>query len=166
MTKKLLAATMLLGISGTVLASNRDVLGSSPAACRVQGVWERVATIQSGKRTNYTGAWERKIVTKKHFMWLGGATRRDTLPLVTALDSARFYAINGGSGTYDVAGHKYTEHIDRFVDPRLEGKSLTTSCRVDGNQWYHTYLARDIDTPLAGRSMPADSVTEIWNRLE
>lgn len=165
MTKKLIAATMLLGISGTVLASNRNVLGSAPEACRVQGVWEREATIQAGKRTEFTGARQWKIVTKKHFMWLTGANHRDTLPLVTALDSARFYAINGGSGTYEVAGHKYTEHIDLFVDPRLEGKSLTTSCRVDGNRWYHTYRAADIDTPIAGRAA-TDSTTEIWRRVE
>ena len=166
MTKKLLAATMLLGISGTVLASNRGVLGSAPPACKVQGVWERVATIQTGKRTEYTGAKQRKIVTKTHFMWLADAARRDTLPLRSALDTALFYAINGGSGTYQVSGHKYTEHIDLFVDPRLEGKTLTSGCRIDGNRWYHTYLARDIDTPLAGRTMPADSTTEIWRRVE
>jgi hypothetical protein len=165
MTKKLLAATVLLGISGTVLGSNRDVLGSSPAACRVQGVWERVATIQSGKRTDYAGAWERKIVTKKHFMWLGGATRRDTLPLRTALDSARFYGINGGSGTYEVAGHRYTEHIDRFVDPRVEGKSLTTSCRTEGKLWYHTLLMSDLGGAGTGRSA-TDSTTEVWRRSE
>lgn len=166
MTKTLLA-TLILGISGTMLASNRDVLGSAPPACRVQGVWERVATIQTGKRQEYTGARQRKVVTKKHFMWLAEATRRDTLPLITALDSARFYAINAGSGTYEVRGGKYTEHIDLFVDPRLEGKSLTTSCRIDGNRWYHTYLASDIDTPLAGAArMSTDSTTEVWRRVE
>lgn len=167
MTKKLLAATMLLGISGTVLASNRNVLGSAPMPCRVQGVWERVATIQTGKRQEYTGARQRKVVTKKHFMWLAEATRRDTLPLRTALDSARFYGIQGGSGTYKVVGHKYTEHIDLFSDPGLEGKSLTTSCRIEGNRWYHTYLASDIDTPLAGAGRSStDSTTEIWRRVE
>lgn len=167
MTKKLLATTLLLGISGTVLASNRDVLGSAPPACRVQGVWERVATIQAGKRTEFTGAHQRKIVTKKHFMWLISATHRDTLPLKTALDSAAYFAVQGGSGTYNVVGHKYTEHIDLFVDQRLEGKSLTTSCRIEGTQWYHTYLASDIDTPLAGAArMSTDSTTEIWRRVE
>ncbi len=167
MTKNLLAATLLFGISGTVLASNRDVHGAAPPACRVQGVWERVATIQAGKRQEITGARQTKIVTKKHFMWLTAATRRDTLPLRTVLDSARFSAIAGGSGTYEVVGHKYTEHIDLFVDPRLEGKSLTTSCRIDGNRWYHTYLESDIDTPLAGAGrMSTDSTTEIWRRVE
>ena len=164
MTKKLLAATMLLGISGTVVATNRDVLGSAPRACKVQGVWEMVATIQAGKRTEFTGR-ERKLVTKKHWMWLAEATRRDTLPLKTALDTARYYAIGGGSGTYEVSGHRYTEHIDLFVAPSYEGKSLTASCRIDGNQWYHTFRAADIGEPLAGRS-PADSTTEIWRRVE
>ena len=166
MTKKLLAATMVLGLTGTVLASNRDVLGSAPPACKLQGVWERVATIQAGKRTEFTGAKQRKLVTKKHFMWLADATRRDTLPLRTPLDSALFYAINGGSGTYDVSGHKYTEHIDLFVDPRLEGKTLTASCRVEGNRWYHVFRASDIDSQAPGTTASPDSTTEIWRRVE
>jgi hypothetical protein len=165
MTKNLLAATMVLGISGTVLAFNRDVRGSAPPACRVQGVWERVATIQGGKRQELTAARQRKILTKKHFMWLTEATRRDTLPLTTAADSALFFGMAGGSGTYKVVGHHHTEHIDLFVDPRLEGKSLTASCRIEGNRWYHTYLASDIDGPVAGNSS-TDSTTEIWRRVE
>ncbi len=165
MTKKLLAATMLLGISGTVLASNRDVLGSAPPACRVQGVWEMVATIQAGKRTEFTGR-ERKVVTKKHWMWLAEATRRDTLPLKTALDSARYYAIGGGSGTYEVSGHKYTEHIDLFVDPKFEGKSLSAACRTEGNLWYHTWRVGDLDAPGAPSPNAADSITEVWRRVE
>lgn len=165
MTKKLLAATMLLGISGTVVAANRDVHGSAPPACRVQGVWERVATIDGGKRQEYTGARQYKVVTKKHFMWLGGATRRDTLPLRTALDTARFYEVGGGYGTWTVSGHRYTERIEVFVDSRVEGKSLTTSCRTEGNRWYHTLRPGDLDTPLAGRAA-TDSITEIWRRVE
>ena len=166
MRKQLLAATMLLGISGTVLVSNRDALGSAPAACKVQGVWEMTAQIQAGKRTEFTGARERKIVTRKHWMWLEGANRRDTLPLRTPLDSARYYAISGGAGTYDVSGHRYTEHIDLFVFPQFEGKSLTASCRIEGNRWYHSWRASDLETPVAGSPMSADSVTEIWRRVE
>ena len=166
MTKKLIAATMLLGISGTVLGANRDVLGSAPAACKVQGVWERVATIQKGKRTEFTGSKQFKLVTRTHYMWLAEATRRDTLPLRTALDSATFYSIGGGYGTYQVAGHKYTEHLDLFVDPRLEGKTLTASCRVEGNRWYHVFRASDLDTPAAGTTASPDSTTEIWRRVE
>jgi hypothetical protein len=166
MTKQLLAATMLLGISGTVLVSNRDVLGSAPPACKVQGVWEMTAQIQAGKRTEFTGAKEWKLVTKKHWMWLGEATRRDTLPLKTPLDSARYASIGGGAGTYDVSGNRYTEHIDLFVDPRFEGKSLTAACRIDGNRWYHTWRIGDLEIPGAASPTPADSVTEIWRRVE
>lgn len=166
MTKKLLAATVLLGMSGTVLASNRDVLGSAPAACKVQGVWERTATIQKGKRTEFTGAKQFKVVTRTHYMWLAERTRRDTLPLRTSLDSATFYAMSGGYGTYQVSGHKYTERLDLFVDPRLEGKSLTASCRIEGNRWIHTYRASDLDTPAPGTTASPDSTTEIWRRVE
>jgi hypothetical protein len=166
MKNQLLAATMLLGISGTVLATNRDVLGSAPAACKVQGVWERTATIVKGKRTEFVGAKQYKLVTRTHYTWLSAATRRDTLPFRTSLDSANFYSMSGGYGTYKVSGHKYTEQIDLFVDPRLEGKSLTASCQVDGNRWIHTYRESDLGTPTPGTTASPDSVTEIWRRVE
>ena len=168
MTKKLLTAIVLLGTSVTVLATTRNVRGSAAPACRVQGVWELVASVQSGKRTEFTGARERKIVTKKHWMWLSATSRRDTLPLRTPLDSARVYSVFGGSGTYDISGHRYTEHIDLFVDPRLQEKSLTASCRITGNQWYHTYLTSDLNSPVSGAAARAstDSITEIWRRVE
>ena len=166
MRKQLLATTMLLGISGTVLVSNHDVLGSAPAACKVQGVWEMTAQIQGGKRTEFTGARERKVATKKHWMWLERANRRDTLPLSTPLDSARYYSISGGAGTYDVLGHRYTEHIDLFVFPQFEGKSLSASCRIEGDRWYHTWRLGDLDAPGVNNPMAADSITEIWRRVE
>jgi hypothetical protein len=165
MTKKLLAATMLLGISGTVLASNREVRGSAPPACKVQGVWERVATIRAGKRTEFTGARQSKIVTRKRFMWVEASNRRDTIPLRTTVDSLRHYAMAGGYGTYDVSGHKYTEHINLFVEPKTEGQSFTASCRTAGNQWFHTYRAADLDGTMPGRN-PNDSTTEVWRRVE
>jgi hypothetical protein len=165
MTTKLLAATMLLGISGSVIAATRDVHGSAPPACRVQGVWDLVASVQAGKRTNFTG-WQRKIVTKKHWMWVAAGARRDTLPMRTALDTANYYSINGGAGTYDLSGNHYTEHIDFFVDPKLQGKSLTASCRIAGNQWFHTFLVSDLSTGPSATPMSRDSVTEIFRRVE
>jgi hypothetical protein len=164
MTNKLLAVAVLLGISGTVLAASHEARGSAPPACNVRGVWERVATISAGKRTDYTAARQAKTVTKSHFMWVEAATHRDTIPLKTALDSARHYEVSGGYGTYDVADHKYTEHISLFVDPTYEGKSLSSSCRVEGNQWYHSYRVGDL-SGFSGRS-PNDSITEIWRRVE
>lgn len=167
MRKKLLGVTMLLGISGTVLASTGDASGSAQAACRVQGVWERVATIQAGKRTEYTGARQRKLVTKKHHMWLSEEARRDTLPLRTTADTTRFFWVNGGSGTYQVAGNQYTEYIDLFSDPRIEGKSLKAKCRTEGKWWYHSFVASQLDTPAAGAAAAStDTTTEIWRRVE
>jgi hypothetical protein len=163
MTNKTLAAAMLLGISGSVIAARNDPPGSAPPACRVQGVWDRVATIQARKRTEFTGNKQRKVVTKKNYMWLAEETRRDTLPLKSVADTARFYAMSGGSGTYRVVGNKYTEHLDLFVDPKVEGRDFTATCRVDGNTWYHSYLSSDLgDTTAAGR----DSTTEVWRRAE
>ena len=166
MTRKLLAVATLLGISGSVIAAGRSAHESAPPACRVQGVWEMVANIQAGKRTEFTGAQERKIVTKKHWMWLQSPNRRDTLPLKTPLDSANVYSISGGFGTYDVSGHKYTEHIDAFVDPRFQGRSLTASCRTEGKQWFHTWALKDLATSPSAAPVSPDSVTEIWRRVE
>ena len=167
MKKRLLGAAVLLGVSGFVLAPRGEALGSAQSSCKVQGVWERVATIQSGKRTEFTGARQRKLVTKKHHMWLAEEARRDTLPLKTTADTTRFFWVNGGSGTYQVAGNRYTENLDLFSDPRLEGKSLNARCRTDGKWWYHTYLASDLDTPAAGAAPASpDSTTEIWRRVD
>lgn len=166
MMKKLLAATMLLTISGSVIAARRDGQGSAPPACQVQGVWDLVATVQAGKRTEFSGAVQQKVVTQKRFMWLAGASRRDTLPLRTQLDSANYYAMSGGAGTYNVSGHRYIENIELFVDPKLEGKSLIASCRVTGNQWFHTYLPSDLESGPSAASMSRDSITEIFRRVE
>lgn len=164
MTNHLLAVAALLGISGTVLAASHDAHGAAPPACKVQGVWERIATISGGKRTDYTSARQAKTVTKGHFMWFEAANHRDTIPLKTALDTARHYEVSGGYGTYDVSDHKYTEHISLFVDPAYEGKSFSSSCRVEGNQWFHSYRVGDLGG-MTGRS-PNDSITEIWRRVE
>jgi len=163
--KRLPAALVLLAVSGSSLALVRPTSATAPPACKVQGVWERVATIQAGKRTEFTGARQVKVVTRKHFMWLTTASRRDTLPLRTALDSARFFETAGGYGTYQALGSKHTENIDLFVDPRLQAKSLKASCRIDGNRWYHTYLASAFDEPTA-TSSATDSITEVWRRVE
>jgi hypothetical protein len=162
MKEKLLAVTTLFAISATVLASSNASNSAAPA-CRVQGVWERVSTRQGGKTTAFTGARQRKAVTKRNYMWLEEETRRDTLPLRTVSDTARYYGMSGGSGRYEVVGNKYIEHLDMFVDPKFEGKTFAASCRVDGNTWYHSFLSSTLgDTTAAGR----DTTTEVWRRIE
>lgn len=164
--KRLLVVTMVLGISGATLAFDRNTSPSTAAPCRIQGAWERVATIQARKRTEYTGARQTKFVGKKHYMWIAGESRRDTLPLRTVADTARVFSMGGGFGTYELVGDRYTEHLDLFVDPRLQGKTLKASCRVDGNRWYHTFLASDLAIPVAGQTVSTDSTTEVWRRVE
>src|SRR5437868_827329 len=162
--KQILALAMLLGISASVVAATLDERGTAPRACRLPGVWVRVASIQSGKRTQFSGGTQRKVLTNKNFMWVFLESRRDTLPLKTVADSARYYGMSGGTGRYEVVGSKYIEHLDLFVDPKFEGKTLTASCRVEGNTWYHTFLPSDIgDTTLVGRR---DSLSEVWRRVE
>ena len=163
MKTKLLAVTTLFAVSATLIASRSSPSNSAAPACRVQGVWERVSTRQAGKTTAFTGARQLKVVTKRNYMWLEEEMRRDTLPLRTVSDTARYYGMSGGAGRYEVAGNKYIEHLDLFVDPKLERKTFTASCRVDGNTWYHSFLSSDLgDTTRAGR----DTTTEIWRRLE
>jgi hypothetical protein len=166
MTKKLLAGTMLVALSGSLIAARNDVKVSTAPTCQVQGVWNLIATLQAGKRTEFSGAVQQKVVTPKHFMWLSGASRRDTLPLRTPLDSANYYAMSGGAGTYSVSGHRYVEHIELFIDPKLEGKNLVASCRVAGNQWFHTYLPSDLESGANAAAMSRDSITEIFQRVE
>lgn len=163
MMKGILAATIVLATSGAVIVASGDLRGSVPPACRVQGVWERVATIQAGKRTEFTGFREFKIVTRSNYMWLSDATRRDTLPLKTLADTANYYKFFGGSGTYKVVGNKYTEHLTLFFNPKYEGQDFTFSCRVEGNTWFHSILTSAFgDTTAAGR----DTTTEVWRRIE
>jgi hypothetical protein len=164
MTRTILTAVTLVGISATLLAATHYPNPTTPPACRLNGVWDHVATIQAKKRTAFSGGIQRKMLTNKNFMWAFLESRRDTLPQKTAADSARYFGMSGGAGRYDVVGNKYTEHLDMFVDPAFEGKSLTATCRVEGNTWYHTFLLSDLgDTTLAGRR---DSVTEVWRRVE
>ena len=163
MKRKLLAVTTLFAISATMIASSSNRSNSPAPACRVQGVWERVSTMQAGKTTAFAGAKQRKVVTKRNYMWLAEESRRDTLPLRTVSDTARYYGMSGGSGRYEVVGNKYIEHLDLFVDPKFEGKTFTASCRVQGTTWYHSYLSSDLgDTTRAGR----DTTTEVWRKIE
>lgn len=165
MTRNLLAGAMLLGISGITFASHREVSGSPAPACRLQGVWDLESNLLNGKAQPVSGFQQRKIMTRKHFMWLSQATRRDTLPLKTALDSARYYSSPGGSGTYTVTGRNVTEHIDYFVDPSFLGRDFHATCRTEGNRWYHTYYS-DFYTDSATRRSRRDTTTEVFRRVE
>lgn len=163
MTRNMLAGALLLTVSGTVAATHHVARGSAPPECQVEGVWTMVSMTFKGKPVPVTGK-QRKIVTKRHYMWLEMDNRRDTIPLKTALDTARHYAMSGGSGRYSVSGHTYTEQLEYFPDPELLGKTLKASCRVEANRWYHTYANYDL-FPTGGFAR-RDSSTEVYIRAE
>src|SRR2546429_3092217 len=68
------------------------------AGCRVRGVWELVSVSQNGKDQPLAGYRGMKVLTDRHFMFVGQAAKRDTLPLKTELDTLRAYQMSGGAG--------------------------------------------------------------------
>ena len=164
MERKLLAGVMLVAVSGTLIAARRDAHGSAQQACDIQGVWNMVSYTYNGKAQDLRGTKSRKVVTKRYWMQITMDSRRDTIPLQSALDSARYFAMSGGSGHYRVAGNKYTEQWEFFSDPRMLGKTMTATCRTEGGRWYHTYRLSDLAPQTTKPSR--DSVTEVFIRAE
>ena len=144
------------------------VVGAMPpgheAACAVRGVWELVSVTNNGKDQPLNGLKQLKIVTQSHWMWVGEAARRDTLPLKTEADTLRKYGIGGGAGTYTATGNSYVERIEIFNDPDWIGKSWKATCHLQGNLWHHTF-----PFPQDSTGVPRDSIghfVETWRRVE
>lgn len=163
MTRNMLAGAILLTMSGIVAATHENARGSSPPACRVQGVWRIERVVTNGKADSTSGQ-ERKIMTKNHFMWVQQESRRDTLPLKTYRDSARVFSDAGGYGTYTVSGSTVTEHIELFPTPSWIGRDFKATCRTDSNHWVHTWYT-DVYKDSTGRSR-RDTVVEFYRREE
>jgi hypothetical protein len=104
-----------------------------------------------------------KVLTDRHFMFVGQAARRDTLPLKTAMDTLRAYQISGGAGSYTTSGTAYTEHLDLFVIPSWVGTAFRATCRIEGGLWYHSFT--DPNDTTAGPG-PYQHLIEVWRRLE
>src|SRR5207244_8958306 len=102
------------------------------AGCQVRGVWELVSVSQDGKDQPLGGYRGMKVLTDRHFMFLGQAARRDTLPLKTEMDTLRAYQISGGAGTYTTSGTTYVERTAFFVIPRWGGGALSAQSRDGG----------------------------------
>jgi hypothetical protein len=164
MERKLLAGVMLVAVSGSLIAARRDTHRSAQQACDIQGVWNMVSYTYKGTSHAAGSTKSRKVVTKKYWMGITMDARRDTIPLLSALDSARHFAMSGGSGHYRVAGNKYTEQWEFFSDPNMLGKTMTATCRTEGGRWYHTYRLSDLSPQTTTPSR--DSVTEVYIRAE
>lgn len=133
------------------------------ATCQIEGVWGLVSVTEDGQDRPLRGFRERKIVARGHFMWLGSDARRDTIPLRTAADSLRARQVSGGTGTYSLAGNTYTEHLDYFVLPNLEGTDFPATCRTEGDRWYHSYPMNAASGMAT--SGPQRMKTEAWRRI-
>jgi len=133
------------------------------AGCRVRGVWELVSVSQNGKDQPLAGYRGMKVLTDRHFMFVGQAAKRDTLPLKTELDTLRAYQMSGGAGTYTTSGTTDIEHIEIFVIPSRIGTSFRATCRIEGGLWYHSF--NDPNDTTAGPG-PYQHFIEVWRRLE
>ena len=153
-----------IALPGCCLIATAAAFSVHRAGCRVQGVWEIEAMTNNGKDLPLNGARQIKIVTARHFMWIGQDARRDTLPLKTEADTLRRNSISGGAGTYSATGNAYVEQIEVFSDPSWLFKPWKATCRIQGDHWYHSY-----PFPQDSTGVPRDSiahVVEIWRRVE
>ena len=170
-------ATLTIAASGLALAGphrtslireRSEFLGATNAVhpganCQVRGVWELVSVSQNGKDQPLAGYRGMKVLTDRHFMFVGQAARRDTLPLKTEMDTLRAYQLSGGAGTYTTSGTTYIEHIDFFIIPSWIGTSFRATCRIEGRLWYHTFTEPNDTTAGPG---PYQHFIEVWRRLE
>jgi hypothetical protein len=128
------------------------------ATCQVEGVWGLVSVTEDGQEQPHRGYRQRKIVARGHFMWIGVDARRDTITIRTTSDSLRARQVSGGTGTYSLAGNTYTEHLDYFFLPRMEGQDFPATCRTEGDRWFHTY-------PMDANSGSKRMKVEVWRRI-
>ena len=154
---------LALALAGVSAIATVGITTTRPAApCNVIGTWELVSVSSEGG-TN-TGLDERKIVTRRHFMWIAQDSHRDTLPDATAVDSLRINRVDGGSGTWTLSGNSYVEHIDMFSDPSWVKTDFKATCRTTAKHWTHTYMAAAPANSIhAGQKV---QVVEEWRRIE
>lgn len=133
----------------------------SGASCPVRGVWELESMTVDGQSINRPGFRQRKMVTDRHFMWIGQFAGRDTIVARTAADTLRMYFISGGSGRYNTTPTTYVEHIDLENDPSWLGTSFTATCRVENGKWYHGFTVPNDTTKGQFRRF-----MEVWRRVE
>src|SRR5256885_17239472 len=107
-------ATLTIAASGLALAGphrtspireRSEFLGATNAvhpgaSCQVRGVWELVSVSQNGKDQPLAGYRGMKVLTDRHFMFVGHAAKRDTLPLKSEMDTLRAYQMSGGGGAH------------------------------------------------------------------
>ena len=82
---------------------------------------------------------------------------RTTADSLAALRTAGF-----GAGRYEVTEDTYTEHLDYFSNPEYVGRSITFSCRVEGDTWY-----QEGGYPIlqGGQETGSVELAEMWRKV-
>jgi hypothetical protein len=131
------------------------------AGCPVQGVWQLESATVDGEERE-VGEWRQmKMIHGSHFAWVGQEPGPEAL--MTPADSlAAFRAVGFGGGRYEVTEDTYTEHLDYFSNPEYVGRSVTFSCRVEGDTWH-----QEGEYPLVQGGQVTGSVQldEVWRRI-
>jgi hypothetical protein len=122
-------------------------LGCCHRSGRLVGTWEMVFPGQAPPRGESVdespGDTPIKILNDSHF----------------AFGSVGPYGmVYAGGGRYTLEGETYTEVITYHFDPKLVGKSVSFTCRLDGDRWYHSGIF-EVD----GEHY---HIEEIWRRIK
>jgi hypothetical protein len=163
----MLAATALVVFdvsdARTEVRESRTEASRPPAGCAVQGVWDLVSRTIDGKDVPLNGSRERKVVTARHFMWVGHAGGRDTLPMETELEKLRALRFEGGAGTYSTSGSTYIEHNELYDYAREIGTSFRATCRVTRDRWEHVFTLPNDTTKATGQIL---HFVQVYRRVE
>jgi predicted ester cyclase len=129
--------------------------------CPVQGVWQLESATADGEAVE-VGAWRQmKMITGSNFTWVGQEPGPEAF--LTRADSlAALRATAFGGGRYEVTEDTYTEHLDYFYNPEYVGRSVTFSCRVEGDTWYQEGEYPVIEGGQETRSV---QLAEVWRRI-
>ena len=159
--KMLSLGVVAVAAVGAVGAGRRPTAPTAGDACDVEGVWESVSLTMDGRRLPTLGRPARKIHTRGHYLEVGAAARRDTLPLRSALDTLRARAVFAGAGRYRVRGDTFIQTVDLFSDPRMEGATLVGRCRTAHDTLVYEFTI-PADRTGSGRAV---HVSEAWHRV-
>jgi len=135
---------------------------SAQTACRLEGVWQLISGKADGQP--YPGSTRSlKIITKGHFAVLSEEAR-GVQELKTAADSLQaFRTMGAGAGTYTLQGTTYTETLDYFADPAYAGRSVSFTCRTEGDRFFQTGAFPVFEKGKKVRDVKLD---EMWRRIE
>jgi hypothetical protein len=144
-----------------LIGSAGPMFGQS--SCRLEGVWQLVSGKADGQA--YPATFRQiKVITKRHFAFLGEEADRGVKAMVTSADSLRaFRTMNSGGGTYTLQGNSYTEKLEYFSDPAYRGVSLSFTCRTEGDRFFQAGLFPIFES---GRKVRDIKLEEEWRRIE